>query len=105
MEQVLLVLLSFGLGYALGSLDNLRKALKGPVEEQSNSFVSGVINSQRDQKTQVRKKVTIDETKYVTDISTEALELKGSSLGVVTQTSDNITTAANKLAQLKKMKG
>jgi hypothetical protein len=80
--------------------------IKGPVDE-STSFVSGVVNSQkeREQKPVARKKVTIDETKYVTDISTDALEMKGASLGVVTQSSDDISSAANKLAQLKKMKG
>jgi hypothetical protein len=99
MEQVLLVVLSFGLGYVLGSLDNLRKAIKGA---ESTSFVSGLV---KEEKAQVKRKVTIDETKYVTEISTDSLESKGTSLGVVTQTTDNITSAASKLAQLKKMKG
>lgn len=105
-EQVILVIISFGLGYAIGSLDNLRKMLKGPVEDSdANSFSSGFLRSQKEQKQQPRKKVTIDETKYVTEVSTDALELKGTTLGTVTQTSDDISTAANKLAQLKKMKG
>lgn len=99
MDQTLLAVLSFGIGYAIGSLDNLRRALKRP---ESTSFVSEVA---REQKQQSKKKVNIDESKYVTDISTDNLVSKGGSLGVVSQTTDDISTAANKLAQLKKMKG
>ncbi len=99
MDQALLAVLSFGIGYAIGSLDSLRRALRGP---DSTSFVSGVV---REQKQQAKKKVSIDETKYVTDISTDDLISKGGSLGVVSQTNDDISSAASKLAQLKKMKG
>ena len=99
MDQTLLAVLSFGVGYAIGSLDNIRRTLKG---SESTSFVSGVV---REQKQQAKRKVSIDETKYVTDISTDDLESKGGSLGVVSQTNDNISSAASKLAQLKKMKG
>ena len=100
MDQTLLAVLSFGVGYAIGSLDNIRRALKG---SESTSFVSGVT---REQKQQAKKKVvSIDESKYVTDISTDGMESKGGSLGEVSQTSDNISSAASKLAQLKKMKG
>lgn len=99
MEQTFfLAALSFGVGYAIGSTNNLRRDLKG---SESTSFVSGVM---RDQKQLVKKRVSIDETKYVTDISTDDLEPKGGSLGVVLQTKDNISSAASKLAQLKKMK-
>lgn len=99
MDQTLLAVLSFGVGYAIGSLDNIRRALKG---SESTSFVSEVA---REQKQQAKKKISIDDTKYVTDISTDDLESKGGTLGVVSQTNDNISSAANKLAQLKKMKG
>lgn len=99
MDQTLLAVLSFGVGYAIGSLDNIRRALKG---SGSTSFVSEVA---REQKQQARKKISIDEAKYVTDISTDDLESKGGKLGVVSQTNDDISSAANKLAQLKKMKG
>jgi hypothetical protein len=99
MDQALLAVLSFGVGYAIGSLDNIRSALK---RSESTSFVSGVA---KEQKQQIKKKINIDEAKYVTDISTDDLETKGGSLGVVSQSSDDISSAANKLAQLKKMKG
>ena len=100
MDQTLLAVLSFGVGYAIGSLDNIRRALKG---SESTSFVSEVAREQKQQ--QARKKISIDEAKYVTDISTDDLESKGGKLGVVSHTSDDISSAANKLAQLKKMKG
>lgn len=100
MDQTLLAVLSFGVGYAIGSLDNIRRALKG---SESTSFVSEVV---REQKQQAKKRVvSIDESKYVTDVSTDDLQSKGGSLGVVSQTNDDISSAANKLAQLKKMKG
>ena len=99
MDQTLLAVMSFGVGYAIGSLDSIRRSLKG---SESTSFVTEVV---REHKQQSKKKVSIDETKYVTDISTDSLESKGGSLGVVSQTNDNISSAANKLAQLKKMKG
>ena len=100
MDQTLLAVLSFGVGYAIGSLDNIRRTLKG---SESTSFVSEVV---REQKLQAKKRVvSIDESKYVTDVSTDDLESKGGSLGVVSQTNDNISSAASKLAQLKKMKG
>ena len=99
MDQTLLAVLSFGVGYAIGSLDSIRRALKG---SESTSFVSEVA---REHKQQAKKKISIDDTKYVTDISTDGMESKGGTLGEVSQTSDNITSAASKLAQLKKMKG
>jgi NCAIR mutase (PurE)-related protein len=100
MDQTLLAVLSFGVGYAIGSLDNIRRSLKG---SDSTSFVSEVVREQKQQ--QSRKKISIDEAKYVTDISTDDLESKGGKIGVVSQTNDDISSAANKLAQLKKMKG
>lgn len=100
MDQTLLAVLSFGVGYAIGSLDNIRRTLKG---SESTSFVSEVA---REHKQQAKKRVvSIDESKYVTDVSTDGMESKGGTLGEVSQTSDNITSAASKLAQLKKMKG
>lgn len=103
MDQTLLAVLSFGVGYAIGSLDNIRRSLKGSGSTSSTSFVSEVAREQKQQ--QARKKISIDEAKYVTDISTDDLESKGGKLGVVSQTNDDISSAANKLAQLKKMKG
>ena len=95
------VLLSFvvGLagGYLIGRLDTLIASFRG---EESTSFVAGVIKEQKQ-----KKKVQIDETKYVTDVSTDNFEGKtGTKLGVVSTTTDDITSASSKLAQLKKSK-
>lgn len=98
-DTILLVLMSFGLGYVIGSLDYIRRILSS---SSSTSFVSEV---SREQKQNARKKVSIDETKYVTNISTDDLEVKGTSLGIVSQTNDDISSASSKLAQFKKMKG
>lgn len=96
------VLLSFivGLagGYLIGRLDTLIASFRG---DESTSFVAGVIKEQK----QKKKKVQIDETKYVTDMSTDNLEAKSDTkLGVVSMTADDITSASSKLAQLKKSK-
>jgi hypothetical protein len=105
--------ISFVAGYAVGSIDLIKRSILGSnatvnvripheeKDEQSSSFLSG---TQKEQKLQ-KKKISIDESTFVTDISTENIEMKGAALGVVSQTSDNISTAANKLAQLKKSKG
>jgi hypothetical protein len=94
----------FSLGYIAGSLDGIRRALKTSENSESSvsSFVTGV---NRDQKLQAKAKISIDNSTYVTDISTDGIESKGSPLGTVSQSKDDISSAANKLAQLKKMKG
>ena len=86
------------LGYIAGRLDKLIVWSRG---EESNSFVNSVVKEQR----QRRQKVQIDETKFVTDVSTSELEGGGSQLGTVSKSNDDITSASNKLAQLKKSKG
>lgn len=92
--------LFFGLGYVLGRLDSVVRSLRG---SEPSSFVAQVAKEQR---TQRAKKVSIDESKFVTDVSTDGMESIGTSaLGTVTQTDDNISAAANRLAQLKKLKG
>lgn len=100
------LLATFVLGYIAGSLDSIRRLIKSPesVSSVSASFVSEVSRDQK-QRQQSRAKISIDDSTYVTDISTDGIELKGSSLGTVSQSKDDISSAANKLAQLKKMKG
>lgn len=94
----------FSLGYIAGSLDFFRRSHRaaGSFESSVSSFVSEV---NRDQKRQAKAKISIDSSTYVTDISTDGIESKGSPLGTVSQSKDDISLAANKLAQLKKMKG
>lgn len=90
----------FGLGYILGRLDGIVRLLRRP---ESDSFVAQAAREERALKS---RKVSIDDSKFVTDISTEGMESVGqTSLGTVTQSDDNIASAASKLAQLKKLKG
>jgi hypothetical protein len=49
-----------------------------------------------------RKKIEIDEKKFVTAISTNSLEKKGKELGSQTIVDDDVAAAASKLAMLKK---
>lgn len=47
-------------------------------------------------------KVTIDNTKFVTEIRTEGMEKKYDKLGEVKESSENITNSINKLKNLKR---
>lgn len=84
-------------GYIAGRIDKLLAWSRG---EESGSFVSSVIKEQKQ-----RRKVQIDEKKYVTDVSISDLEGSSNPLGTVSKSSDDISEAKNKLAQLKKSKG
>lgn len=86
-------------GYAVGRLDLLVRNLSGP--QGHNSFVDRVVAEQK-----AKKKIQIDEAKFVTDVSTD--DMKSTSdheLGVVSKVNDDISSAASRLAQLKKSKG
>jgi sensor histidine kinase regulating citrate/malate metabolism len=103
MMETFSLIVVFSLGYIAGSLDGLRRSFRSTGGESSvSSFVTEV---NRDQKRQAKAKISIDNSTYVTDISTDGIESKGSPLGTVSQSKDDISSAANKLAQLKKMKG
>lgn len=85
-------------GYFLGRLDSLIARFKNT---ESNSFISEV---SRDKKTP-RRQVEIDDAKFVTDISTEDFQKFGTDdIGIITKTTDNISSATSKLAELKKKK-
>jgi hypothetical protein len=90
--------LGFGLGYLTGRVDSILRILRGT---ESTSFVATVAKEQKQ-----RKKIDIDDAKFVTDVSTSGMQsLSKEPLGKVSQTSDDIASATSKLAQLKKMKG
>ena len=111
MEHPMLIVLSFVLGYIVGSIDSIKSRFKSSSKSENYSFVDEVNREERrqreqDQPTRVKKKITIDDTKFVTDISTDDMQFKGQKqLGTITETSDDITSASSKLAQLKKSKG
>lgn len=90
------------LGYIAGRLDNVLVELRSPrsaLDAKPTSFLN------ESSKSQVRRPVSIDDSKFVTDVSTHGMTSTGQSLGVVSQTNDDISNAANKLAHLKKTKG
>lgn len=98
--QHLLVFFAFLLGYVLGRLDCLIKEVKGIDGDPSR------ISMQKGLESKKKREISIDESKVVVDISTEGLESREDGVvGVITQTTDDIGSAANKLAQLKKAKG
>lgn len=102
--------LVFFIGYLMGSIDVLKKSLSSKRDsDKHNDVVLGREPTQMfadnpTTKNHQRKKVIIDDTKYVTDISTEGMEQKGVSLGVVSQADDDISSATKKLASLKRLK-
>jgi hypothetical protein len=49
-----------------------------------------------------KKVVKIDDSTFVTNVSSESLEKKGSTLGTETTVEDDVGSSASKLAQLKK---
>lgn len=108
-NQLLHIGLAFMLGYGLGTLDSIYRMLKrsngnsiDQADVKTSSFISSVT---KEQKNVIRRKVEIDDSKYVTDVLTDGLKSGTQPLGVVSQTNDNISSATNKLAQLKKLKG
>jgi len=109
-NQLLYISLAFLLGYGIGTLDNIASMLRkssinsinNPTDVKTSSFVSSIA---KEQKNVIRRKVEIDDSKYVTDVPTDGLKSGTQPLGIVSQTNDDISSATNKLAQLKKLKG
>lgn len=102
---------AFVLGYIAGRLDRLSRLVSGGnaqihTETPTHSFVSEVVREQKLQQQTRMRKIQIDDTKFVTDISTDEIQsLSDKPLGTISQTEDDISSAANRLAQLKKSKG
>jgi hypothetical protein len=94
----------FAMGYTLGRIEFIISMLRG----RPSDAAVGVPSFFDSQKTTSKEKkpIVIDERKFVTNVSTEELSSTSEqSLGTVTKTDDNVSSAASKLAQLKKMKG
>ena len=94
------LVLGLVLGYIAGRLDRLVTSVDGGVSVGGSPLLRSFSRVEAP-----HKKVLIDDTKYVTDVSTDDLEALGDfKLGTVTQSNDDISAAANKLAQLKSRK-
>lgn len=92
----LLMQLCLAVGYVIGRTGFYRHGAqqdKNSVPFQKNSDVSAKLKS-----------VKINESTYVTNVSSESLVKKGNELGMTSTVDDNISEAANKLAQLKRGK-
>lgn len=99
---VLLCLCFFILGYVLGRLNKLIDSIGLSNYPKNESFISSISKEQKANK----KSIQIDEKKFVTDLGTDGMQPGGDqSLGSIHQTEDNVSLAANKLAQLKRSKG
>ena len=96
--SILFCMLFFILGFILGRVETLFQYFK---TEKPESFITNLRKEEKN-----RKKVSIDETKFVTEVSTDELESNNNQkLGIIHKSEDNIKSATNKLAQLKKLKG
>lgn len=97
-SEVLSFLL-FVAGYTLGRVDTIIGSFKNKKLE---SFVDKVCQDEKKDKN--KKKLLIDDKKYVTKVSTEKFK-KSADLGVQSEVNDSIENETAKLSSLKKKKG
>jgi hypothetical protein len=79
------------IGYILGRISQD----KGVTNSSPKSFF-------QKEKENTKEKVSIDDTKYVVDISTAGLEKKYSNLGEKKQSNENIKSSIDKLKNMKR---
>lgn len=91
---VLLYATIFILGFIVGRLT------KSPSGGKIHEVVDNRVYSKSESKQ--RKVVSIDDKKFVTSISTEALQKKGKELGTQVVVEDDVGSAVSKLTLLKK---
>lgn len=92
---ILLNIVFFFLGYSIGRLNNSQVN----IESQPVSFF-GKQKLVSDDK--ITNKVTIDESKFVTDIKTSGMEKKYENLGETKISTENIESSINKLKNIKR---
>ena len=90
--NILLYATAFILGYIVGKMNS--------VQQIDTITSTSMIPFTKVQKP--KKIVTIDEKKFVTEVSTNTLQKKGRELGTQTVVEDNVGASVSKLAQLKK---
>lgn len=101
MDTLLTALGCLAVGYVAGRVDSLHSFLRRDAIDSPTLLASTREKTRKD----TRQKVTIDESTYVTDVSTDDLQPMGSTIGNVTQKADGVAEASSKLAQLKRLKG
>jgi hypothetical protein len=87
-------------GYAIGRIDSIANFFK--KSKKCDSFIDDIKQSEK--QLHAKKKMIIDDSKFVTKVSTSSFEKNGD-LGVNSEVSDNIENETAKLAKLKKKKG
>lgn len=96
----ILSFLLFVSGYMLGRIDSIVGLFK---KKKSDSFLNDCDVSDKVKK--LRQKHEIDDKKFVTKVSTDALEKKGADLGTKSEVEDDIASETSKLSMLKKKRG
>lgn len=86
----------FFLGFAVGRITTSQQ--QQPTVKSSGFFAKNPEQAAK------LKTVKINESTYVTKVSSDSLMKKGGDLGKTSSVDDNISDAANKLAQLKRGK-
>lgn len=92
--------LSFILGYAVGRIDNIRDLFRKETTEKPVSFFA-----QAKSEAKQKSKLQIDDSTFVTDVSTDTLQRAHGEIGKTTVAQDSIDTSVSKLAQFKGKKG
>jgi len=87
-------------GYMLGRIDYIIGFFK--KDKKLDSFVDKI--RQEENQERLKKKFSIDDSKFVTKVSTETFQKSGE-LGVNSESSDDITSETAKLVKFKKKKG
>lgn len=97
MQQCFLIFFTFLFGYTVGRIDSLiREIRRNDVFPPSRPTSKSKMNTKKNE-------ISIDESKVVVDLSTSGFSSSENQvLGIITQSEDDIETAANKLAKLKK---
>ena len=93
---ILLNVVFFFLGYSIGRLNSSQTN----VESQPISFFNKS-KSESDSDKMINK-ITINESKYVTDIETSGMEKKYETLGETKISQENIESSINKLKNIKR---
>jgi len=81
------------LGYILGQLRSISGV---SISSQPNKVLQSIVNKD------TKQSISIDSSKFVTNITTEGMEKKYATLGEIKDSEENISSSVNKLKSMKK---
>jgi hypothetical protein len=84
----------FLIGYFLGKQSSYGVSNTVSLNKPSSFFDNN--------KEEIKKKIVIDDAKFVTEIKTDGMKKKYENLGEIKQSTENITDSINKLKNLRK---